>query len=80
MTIAHDTRSIPGALTMRQDFDGGNQPIYIGEAVPGTAEGTGSWRIRKLAYTSDKLTKVSWADGSGDFEKVWTSRAGYAYN
>lgn len=61
-------------LTVLTDFDGGNQPIYIGEAIPGTATSVTKWRIQKRTYTSRKLTAIKWADGDGNFDKEWDER------
>jgi len=60
--------------------DGSDNIEYVGFAAPGTVEGAADWSIRKLSYDgSDNLVSVRYADGMATFNKVWTSRAGYAY-
>lgn len=63
-------------LAYVQDFAGGNVPIYIGEASPGTVTSVALWRIQKRTYdASGKLTKIEWADGNGQFDNEWDERA-----
>lgn len=41
--------------------------IYVGEALPGTAESAPAWRIqRSVIATGD----TDWADGDGEFDNV----------
>jgi hypothetical protein len=58
----------------------GSNPIYIGEATPGTAKSAAGWRIKKLTYSSDVITDVQWANGSAAFDFVWNDRASYTYS
>lgn len=51
---------------------------YIGQAVPGTDEADPYWRI-KLINVSGSITKISWADSTSAFVKVWDDRATYTY-
>lgn len=51
---------------------------YIGKAISGSAIGDPVWRISRMDTTSG--TVVLFADGSGDFVKIWSSRAGYTYS
>lgn len=51
--------------------------IYIGEAMPGTAEDAATWRIRKID-TSTGLD-IAWAD-SAKFSQVWEDRASLIYS
>ena len=51
---------------------------YIGEAVPGTAQGAATWRIKKLDTTSGLVT--TWADGNSNLDNVWTGHAGLSYS
>ena len=76
-------------LDVRQDFAGGNLPVYIGEADPATGSGEQAWRIRKLTYNaSNQMILQSWATGTGgtaieavpgNFNQKWTNRASYTY-
>jgi len=53
---------------------------YIGEADPGTAEGSSLWRISRLDETSDPDLEIKWAGGTSDFDKIWNNRASYGYS
>jgi len=66
-------------LQVKQDYSGGNNPIYIGEAVPGTSPATARWRIQKHTYSGTDLVIVAWANGSKKFDKVWDDRTLYTY-
>ncbi len=54
---------------------------YVGEAAPGSAQGSLLWRIKKVTYDgNDNPTDVKWADGVMTFTKEWDERAGYSYS
>lgn len=53
---------------------------YIGEADPGSAEGTAVWRISRFDETNDPDLEIKWASGTSDFDKIWDDRASYAYS
>ena len=59
--------------------DAGSGVTYVGEAVPGTADGDAAWRIKKLTEATGDLTLL-WADGDEDFDNVWTDRASLSYS
>jgi hypothetical protein len=52
---------------------------YLGNCLPGNAGKTDEaiWRIKKIDTTSG--TKITYADGSSDFDKIWANRATYTY-
>jgi len=59
----------------------GNLALYIGESDPGYASSVARWRIKKLTYdANDNVTKVEWASGNLNFDKIWDNRATYAYS
>lgn len=64
----------------RVDFINDNL-LYRGEAVPGSAEGSAVWRIRKITISAvdDDVVQL-WADGTDAFTKVWNNRLGYSYS
>lgn len=68
----------PAALTKRVD-DIDNESCYVGEALPDADEGDPVWRIFKATFLIDSATKL-WADGNGEFDKVWDDRASYDYS
>lgn len=68
-----------GGYTVRIDYDGSNNPIYIGKADIATVTATPLWQIQKLTYTGSNLTSVTWADGNDSFDNVWDNRASLTY-
>jgi len=71
--------------TQKMENTGDGQPLYMGEALPGTATSAATWRIRKMEYdngTQRPPTGVLWADGVSTFTKVWDDRStgGYVYS
>jgi hypothetical protein len=49
--------------------------LYIGEALPGTATSSATWRIKKWTGTA-----MLFADGNGDYDNVWDDRIGLSYS
>ena len=62
----------------RVDFVGSNI-IYKAEAIPGTLETEAGWRIRKITFIAEDI-KEEWAEGTIDFNKIWSSRTSYIYS
>lgn len=56
----------------------GENLIYKGEAVPGSADGDPVWRISRITIAGDDITE-KWAEGSADFSLSWLARADYNY-
>lgn len=70
-------------LTQKMENLSSGQPLYIGEALPGTATSATKWRIKKMEYdngTSSPPTGVTWADGVSTFIKEWDERTSYSYS
>jgi hypothetical protein len=59
--------------------DVGGTTIYIGEAVPGTATSSATWRIKRVVFTGDD-SETLWADGDSNFNNVWDNRAALSYS
>jgi hypothetical protein len=66
-------------FTVSVEYSGG-QPLYVGEAEPGTLKGKNGWRIKKMSYSGTDVTDVQWADGTNMMDKVWDARASYTYS
>ena len=66
-------------LQQRIDYEGGNNPIYVGEARPGSSLQSLKWRIYKLTYTGANPIRTSWANANARFNKRWDNRALYTY-
>jgi len=43
---------------------------YFGEAEPGTALTSGTWRVSRMNKTT---LQIEWVDGNGEFDNVFTS-------
>jgi len=68
-------------LTVIQDYQGGNNPIYIGQALPGSSLTNASWRILKNTYNgSGQLTNVQWSPLAATFGDIWNNRTSLVYN
>ena len=53
--------------------------IYKGEAAPGSTEDAQSWRIKKITFVGEDI-KEEWAEGTIDFNKIWSYRTSYIYS
>lgn len=51
---------------------------YIGEALPGTATSSATWRIKRVEQIGTDYN-ILWANGSSDFNKTWNDRLTYSY-
>jgi hypothetical protein len=60
-------------------YDGSDNPIYIGEAVPGASEDDAVWRIQYIEYSGSNPTSVKWALGTEKFTNKWSQRVTYQY-
>ena len=68
------------SLASRVDFVGDNI-IYKGEAEPGTLTSASAWRIKKIEFIgADEDVETTFADGNGDFDKIWNNRLSYTYS
>ncbi len=56
--------------------DEGATYMYVGEATPGTATSTASWRIKRIQLDPGH---VLFADGDSQFNNVWDDRASLTY-
>ncbi len=62
------------------DFDGGANPVYIGNASVGSATTDEAWQIKKITWSGSNPTEIKWADGTPAFVKIWDDRASYTYS
>ena len=70
-------------FTLIMELDGNDNPVYVGEADPGTSSnaGTAKWRIKKITYSAGQgVTNVQWASGDRKFNKDWSLRTSYTYS
>ncbi len=56
--------------------------LYRGEAVPGAATNTATWRIRKITIDNSGEGDIVtvWADGNDNFDNIWDNRLGLSYS
>lgn len=67
--------------TIMLEYDGSNNPIYIGYAIPGSIVSSATWRIKKMTYDIvNNPTNIQWADGNTNFDNIWDNRATYSYS
>jgi len=52
---------------------------YVGEAATGSSLASAVWRIKRLTQTGAVLL-IEFADGNGNYDNVWNSRASLAYS
>jgi hypothetical protein len=70
-----------GAYTTALEYDGSNNPIYIGLAQTGQLKSAPAWLIRKLSFDSNNnVTDIQFASGSKQFNQVWNDRASLSYS
>ena len=60
--------------------DGATQTIYIGSAIPGSAEGAAVWMIQRVSMTDDGATATLFAGGEAVFNQVWADRTSLDYS
>lgn len=71
-----ETRS----LAMKTALDEASTTVtYVGEAATGTAANAALWRIKRLTQSGTVLM-IEWADGNGNFDNIWDSRATLSYS
>ena len=59
--------------------DNGSGTILIGKAIPGAAESSSVWQIKKI-LTSGGNMSILFPEGSADYGYSWANRAGYVYS
>ena len=63
------------------EYDANDNPVYIGEALPGTSKSESRWRIKKLTYDiNDNVTDIETASGTYLFNNKWDNRTSYEYS
>ena len=76
----------PAGRIMNVENGVDEEPLYIGEATPGTLNSDAGWRIYKYEYVRDPVTDdmlsgtIRYANGNTNFDKVWDNRADYEYS
>lgn len=78
--VAAARKIIDTGLTVAIDYDGGANPVYVGEATADTAKSVAAWRIKKITWSGSNPTDIQWADGESAFVNIWNSRTTYSYS
>lgn len=77
--MVHPTSS-SAIYSVRNEYDGNGNVIYLGQAMPGTPTSQKGWQILKCTYNvNDDLETALWAGGTRSFDKTWNDRATYDY-
>lgn len=67
-------------LSLRVEYDGSSNPIYIGTSAVGSLNSESKWQIKKLTFDgSGNCTAIQYADGNPNFDNVWDNRASGTY-
>lgn len=81
VAITNPLPTTGGAQTTLIDYNGGTNATYIGVAPIGSSTGAAAWQIKLLTYDgNNNVTAITWANGTGNYTNVWTSRASYTYS
>lgn len=68
-------------LNIQIEYDASNNPIYLGFAAPGALTTDAKWQIRYLTYdVSNNITSMTYASGTPNFDKKWSTRDTYVYS
>jgi len=63
------------------DYNGGDNPVYVGVAMPGTEVTEAKWQIRFFEYdAAGNCLRYRFADGNFDFDNIWDNRALLSYS
>ena len=68
------------------EYDGNDNPIYIGYAIVGTLTSEIKWQLQSLAYDgNNNLVSITWpqnasGNASSEFEFEYDDRATYTYS
>jgi len=72
---------LDAGYTQAFDYDANSNAIYVGWAVPMTANKANPvWRIAQYTYdASNRVTDIKWANGVETFVNIWNNRASLTY-
>jgi hypothetical protein len=63
------------------EYDLNGNPVYVGEAEPGSSTAELKWHIKRITYdVNGNPLAIQWADGSRAFRFAWDKRLDYVYN
>lgn len=66
--------------TVKCDYDGNSNLIYLGKAQIGSATSSAVWQIQKFTYDgSNNFTGIQWPGGES-FVYIWDNRASLSWS
>ena len=68
------------AYALKVDGTTTSDVTYVGEAAIGVAGTVASWRIKKIDETTADMVDITWADGDGSFDNLWSGRGTISYS
>ena len=76
----HQQHQIVVAPTYTKRVDVASATVsYIGEAQAGSSESDPVWRIQKSVSNAEGDLNIFFANGSDNFNNIWTNRVGLTY-
>ena len=72
--------TISDFLTQRIAYNATGLAEYLGYAIPGSAEGSAVWMIKKLVYVGTNVTEILFCDGDAEFDNTWTNYDSHTYS
>ena len=76
--LVYRQRVVAPPESLRLDDDGAGT-LFVGKAVPGAAESSPVWQIKKI-LTSGGNMAILFPEGSAEYGYSWANRAGYVYS
>ena len=74
----------PAGHIMNIAYGAGEEPVYFGEAFPGTSDSEAGWRIYRYEYSMIggdlEVVGIRFAEGNTTFDKIWDDREDYEYS
>ena len=69
-----------GSLISKFEYDANGNATYVGLSNTFCRDEDALWLIQKMTYDSnDNVLTISYAEGSNEYNKSWSSRANYTY-
>jgi hypothetical protein len=65
--------------TLELDYVGGENPIYLGSAVPGSSTASPVWQIKKITYDGNNNPTLIAVAGGAEYNQIWDDRASLTY-
>lgn len=73
----------PAGHIMNVSYGVEDEPVYFGEALPGTLNSEAGWRIYRYEYETIagdlEAVGIRFAEGNTNFDKIWDKREDYEY-